>query len=181
MPSPVEARPRPTRAGLSRLTRIAVLAAAGSVLFLFESAIPRPLPWLKPGLSNLVSLVALYLYGFRSAFLVMLLRVMIGALILGTLFNPAFVFALGGGVVSTVLMAWVFRYGGKSFSVIGISLIGAFSHNLTQVVLAAFFVIQDARVFYLTPIMLLSSLFSGFLVGIFAHFVIQKAVKFHLE
>lgn len=150
-------------------------------MFLFESAIPRPLPWLKPGLSNLVSLVALYLYGFRSAFIVMFLRVLIGALILGTLFNPAFVFALGGGVVSTVVMALVFKHDGRAFSVIGISLIGAFFHNLTQVVLAAFWVIHDTRVFYLAPVMLLSSLFSGFLVGIFAHFVIQKALKFRLE
>ncbi len=110
----------------------------------------------------------------------MLLRVLIGALILGTFFNPAFVFALGGGMVSTALMACFFRYGGRAFSVIGISLIGAFSHNLTQVVLAAFWVIHDTRVIYLAPLMLLSSLFSGFLVGIFAHFVIQKAVKFHL-
>ena len=180
MPSPAKPSPGALRVGLSRLARMAVLVAAGSVLFLFESAIPRPLPWLKPGLSNLVSLVALYLYGFRAAFLIMLLRVLIGAFVLGTLFNPAFVFALGGGVVSVAVMASLHACARNKFSVIGISLIGAFSHNLTQLVLAAVLVINSTQVFYLAPLMLLSSLFSGFLVGIFAHYTIQKAVSWHL-
>ncbi len=150
------------------------------MLFLFESAIPRPLPWLKPGLSNLVSLVALYLYGFRSAFLIMLLRVLIGALILGTFFNPGFVFALGGGCVSTILMGWAVAAFRARFSIIGVSLIGAFSHNLTQLLLAAFWIANSPRLFYLAPLMLLSSLFSGFLVGIFAHYFVQKATKLRL-
>ncbi|MFQ5825136.1 MAG: Gx transporter family protein [bacterium] len=55
---------------------------------------PRPLPWLKPDLSNLVSSVALYLYGIKAAFLIMLLRVLIGAFILGTLFKTPFFFLL---------------------------------------------------------------------------------------
>lgn len=181
MLSPDEPRLRSPFLSLPHLTRIAVLVAAGSILFLFESAIPRPLPWLKPGLSNLVSLAALYLYDFRTAFLIMLLRVLIGGLILGTLFNPAFVFAIGGGVVSTIAMALLLKYGGKKFSIIGVSLMGAFSHNVTQVALAAILVIHSMRVFYLAPVMLLSSLFSGFLVGIFAHYVVQKAVTLRLE
>jgi len=166
---------------IAKLTRMAILVAAGSVLFLFESTIPRPLPWLKPGLSNLVTLIALCLYGFRAAFLVMFLRVILGALILGTLFNPAFLFALGGGIVSTTLMALAYPHSRKIFSLIGVSLIGAFSHNLTQLCLAAFLVIHRTQVFYLLPIMLWSSLFSGFLVGIFAHFIVQKAHKLYLK
>jgi heptaprenyl diphosphate synthase len=184
MPSPVELPHKmagnPPLKSISHLTRLAVLVAAGSVLFVFESAIPRPLPWLKPGLSNLVVLVVLYLYGFRSAFLIMLLRVLIGAMILGTLFNPAFLLAIGGGVTATIMMAVFLVAFGKQFSIIGISLIGAFAHNLAQVVLAAIWVIHSERVFYLAPIMLLSSLFSGFLVGIFAHYVVQKARKLRL-
>jgi heptaprenyl diphosphate synthase len=164
-----------------KLARLAMLVAAGSALFLFESAIPRPLPWLKPGLSNLVTLIALCLYGVRAAFLVLILRVIIGALILGTLFNPAFLFALGGGIVSTSLMALAWVPPRKIFSLIGVSLIGAFSHNLTQLCLAAVLVIQRTQVFYLLPIMLWSSFFSGFLVGIFAHFIVQKAHKLHLK
>ena len=158
----------------SDVTRLGVLAATGLILFLFESAIPRPLPWLKPGLSNLVTIIALYCYGFRAAFLVMLLRVITGAFVLGTLFNPVFLFALSGGVVATSVMAFLYINFSKTFSILGVSLLGAFTHNFVQLLLAAFLVVGSTQVLYLMPIMLLSSLFSGFLVGIFAHYIIQK-------
>ena len=158
----------------SYVTRIGILAAAGLILFLFESGIPRPLPWLKPGLSNLVTIIALYCYGFRAAFLVMLIRVITGAFVLGTLFNPVFLFALSGGILATLVMAFLHGNFSKTFSVLGVSLLGAFTHNFVQLLLAAFLVVNSTQVFYLMPIMLLSSLFSGFLVGIFAHYIIQK-------
>jgi len=179
MPSPVNSsihaqeRVFPLRK-TSFITRIGVLAAAGLILFLFESAIPRPLPWLKPGLSNLVTLIALYCYGFRAAFLVMLIRVITGAFVLGTLFNPVFLFALSGGIVSTVVMALLYTNFSQTFSVLGVSFLGAFTHNFVQLLLAAFLIVGSTQVFYLMPIMLLSSLFSGFLVGVFAHYIIQK-------
>ncbi|MFQ5753061.1 MAG: Gx transporter family protein, partial [bacterium] len=115
---------------VNRVTRIAVLVAGGLILFLFESAIPRPLPWLKPGLSNLVTLIAFYLFGFRIAFVIMLLRVVTGAFILGTLFNPVFLFGLSGGIVATGMMGLFYFYFKKIFSILGISILGAFTHNL---------------------------------------------------
>ncbi len=159
---------------ISNITKIGVLTAAGLILFLFESAIPRPLPWLKPGLSNLVTLVALYLYGLRTAFVVVLLRILIGAFILGSLFNPVFLFALSGGLLATGAMGMLFYFPRRVFSILGISVMGAFTHNLVQITLAAFLVVSQAQILYLMPIMLLSSLFSGFLVGIFAHFVVKR-------
>lgn len=164
---------------VSYLSRVAPLVATGLILFLFESSIPRPLPWLKPGFSNLVTILALYLYGIRTAILVVLLRVMIAALILGTLFNPAFLFALCGGLGSTLVMFLLYKYMKNIFSVIGVSLSGAFAHNLIQILLAAFLVINTTQVLYLLPIMLLSSLFSGFLVGVFAHYTLLRMR--HLE
>lgn len=165
---------------IANVTRIGILVAAGLILFLFESAIPRPLPWLKPGLANLVVLVALYLYGIKAAFTVMFLRVLLGAFILGSLFNPVFLFSLGGGLVSTALMGLAFYYNRRTFSILGISVLGAFSHNLVQIMLAAVLVVNRTQVLYLMPIMLLSSLFSGLLVGIFAHFVVEKFGVFKL-
>lgn len=159
---------------VSYITTLGVLSAAGLILFIFESSIPRPLPWLKPGLSNLVTIIALYRYGFRAAFGVMFIRVTIGAFILGTLFNPVFLFALSGGVAATIVMAFLHANFSKTFSVLGVSLLGAFTHNLIQLLLATFLVVSNVQVLYLMPVMLLSSLFSGFLVGIFAHYIIIK-------
>jgi len=159
---------------LGDFTKIAVLVAFGLILFLFESAIPRPLPWLKPGLANLVTLITLYLYGFRPALLVVTLRVVIAGFLLGTFGNPAFVFAFTGGLGATLVMGTLIRCCRNVFSVIGVSIVGAFVHNLIQVVLAAQFIVSSLQALYLLPIMLLSALFSGFLVGLFAHYSIRK-------
>lgn len=160
--------------GLSELPRIAVLASCALILFLFEAAIPRPLPWLKPGLPNIVTLVAFYLYGFRTAFIIVIVRLFVGALALGTFLNPVFFFGLAGGVLATAVMGLFYFQLTHVFSLIGVSIVGAFVHNLIQLILAAFWVVGSTQVFYLLPIMLLSSLFSGFLVGLFAHYVVQK-------
>ncbi|RMF57106.1 MAG: Gx transporter family protein, partial [Calditrichaeota bacterium] len=167
-----------SRANLFRLSRTAILVAAALILFLFESAIPRPLPWLKPGLSNLITVVALYLYGVRVAVAVSLLRVITGSLILGTLLNPIFLFGFGGAALSVLVMALAYTFFRHWFSVLGVSILGAFTHNLVQLLLAAVLVVNREQVLYLLPLMLLSSLFSGFLVGIFAHYIFKKATKF---
>jgi len=165
---------------LSDFTRIAVLVAFGLILFLFESAIPRPLPWLKPGLANLVTLVTLYLYGFRPALLVVTLRVVLAGLLLGSFGNPAFVFALAGGLGATFVMGALVTYGKDVFSVIGVSIAGAFAHNLVQIFLAAQFIVSSTQAFYLLPIMLLSALFSGFLVGLFSHYLLRKITELEI-
>ncbi len=159
---------------LSDFTRIAVLVAFALILFLFEASIPRPLPWLKPGLANLVTLVALYLYGFRVALTVVLVRVLTAGLLLGTFLNPTFVFAFAGGLAATLVMAGAAICGRNVFSVIGVSVLGAFAHNLTQLVLAACFIVSSLQALYLLPIMVLSALFSGFLVGLFSHYLLAR-------
>lgn len=161
---------RPT----TQSVRLALLVAVGLILFLFESAIPRPLPWLKPGLSNLIVVLALYGFGFTAALTVMLLRVVLGALILGTLLNPVFLFSFFGGLLATCAMGGLRYYGGRVFSIIGVSICGAFVHNVTQLSLAAVLVVANVQVLYLTPLLLLASLFSGTVVGVVAYGLLEK-------
>ena len=72
------------------LLQLSLIATGGLVLFLFESLIPRPLPWLKPGLANIATLYALQKFGLRESLSVTLLRICVGGIILGTFLNPAF-------------------------------------------------------------------------------------------
>ena len=112
--------------------RIALLSAYAIGLHGLESLLPSPVPWLKFGLANIITLITLMLYGFRAAMMVTLIRVLVSSLLTGTFPGPAFVLSLGGGVVSTVAMAAVlFSFPGL-FSAVGLSLIGAFFHNMTQ-------------------------------------------------
>lgn len=160
--------------GNSRLTQLSLLVALGLVLFLFESLIPRPLPWLKPGLAHVATLLAMYLLGNRSAIIVVLLRVLIGSLLLGTLLNPAFILAFGGSMAATLVMGVSRRYLSHIFSIFGISILGAMVHNLTQLALVQLILVRRAEIFYLAPFMMLTSIVTGFIVALVAFLLLSR-------
>ncbi len=141
---------------------------------MFETLIPRPLPWFKPGLAHVATLIALYGYGNRAALIVVVARIILGALILGVLFNPAFMLSFSGGITSTLFMAFFKQYFSKIFSIFGISIIGAVVHTLTQLFLVALLIVQKIEIFYLMPMMILSSIFTGFVVAFVSYLIISK-------
>lgn len=157
-----------------KIVYISLLISVGLVLFIFESYIPRPLPWLKPGLANIVTLLALYLYGFRTGLSITFLRVVIAGFIMGTFLNPAFLLAMGGGICATCVMGGLISFRPKKFSIIGVSIAGAFIHNLIQIFLAATLVIRKIQLFYLLPYLMLTSIFTGFITGIIALIILQR-------
>lgn len=148
-----------------RLTLIAVLAAVGIALFVIESYIPMPLPFLKIGLANISSVVALVLIGTTSMMGVVLLRVVLGALLVGTFMSPAFLLALSAGVVSALVMGLARKLTRTLFSVVGISLIGAFTHSIVQLIIVRYVYVQTAVVLHLLPFLLGGALVGGLIVG----------------
>ncbi len=153
------------RKTLQRLVYLALLTVMGLVLFIAESYIPRPLPWIKPGLANMATLLALYLFNYRSALTVVVLRVFLGALLLGTFAGPTFLLSLGGGVVSASVM-WFFQTKTHTnFSAVGVSVWGSISHIITQLLLTMLFLVKSVVIIHLLPVLLLPAVLSGLLVG----------------
>ncbi len=156
-----------------KLSRTALLTAFGLTMFLFESGLPRPLPWAKPGLANIATLLALYALGGTSAWAVTLIRVIAGSYILGSFFSPGFWLSLGGGVFSCGAMILARRHA-RWFSLIGVSLLGALAHVLAQITLAGILIVQRFEILYLLPLMLWPALFAGFLVGVVAFLLLER-------
>lgn len=150
-----------------------ILVAIGLILFSLENFLPQPIPGGKIGLSQLVTLLTLVWFGWAEAFLVVVLRVILGNLLLGTLFNPVFLLAFGGALVALLAMA-VTYYRTKKFSVIGISVIGAFFHNSSQLLLAYLFFVRSVSIFWLFPYFILISVISGLLIGFIARLFLQR-------
>jgi len=155
-----------------KLTLIAVLVAQAIVLHLFEALIPLPIPipGVKLGLANIITLLALVLFDFKSALLIAVLRTVLGSLLSGTFFNIAFFMSFAGAVAATLLMAGLMRLGptpgiDSPFSWLGISIAGAVAHNLGQLAVASI-LIQHIAIFYYLPIMLISSVPTGLLTGL---------------
>lgn len=158
----------------SKLTFIALLIAVGMILFIFESLIPRPLPWLKLGFAHISTLLALYSIDEKSAFVVVVLRVILGSFILGTFLNPSFFISITAGIIATSAMILLKIFFQKIFSIYGISITGAVTHNFTQLIVANFLIIKKSEIFFLFPVMALTGVFTGFLIAFVSHLTMSS-------
>ena len=84
--------------------RIARLTAAAIAIALVESAVPSPLPGVKPGLANIITLLVLLRYDWVTAAWVTLLRVLAVSLLIGQFLAPGFVLSLGGALASLAML-----------------------------------------------------------------------------
>lgn len=162
----------PGRSSASRtkyLARFALLLAVATILHIVEASFPPPLPvpGAKLGLANIVSLVCLVVLGLRPALLLTVLRTILGSLLQGSLLGFGFVLSFGAGLASTLAMGLLHRGFGRRFSLVGVSLFGALTHNLTQLALAGLVVSHFGIISYL-PYMLLGSLPTGAMTGLAA-------------
>ncbi|OGW36268.1 MAG: hypothetical protein A2Y97_07485 [Nitrospirae bacterium RBG_13_39_12] len=158
--------------------RIALLSAYALALHGFESLFPTPVPWLRLGLANIITLTALVLYGIRVAITVTLIRVILSSLFTGTFLGPAFILSLGGGVTSTLAMGIVLSITPRLFSIIGLSLIGALFHNIAQLILAYLLFIQRIEaILLISPIIIFLGSVTGTVNGIVSDLLIKNLKK----
>jgi len=157
--------------------RIALLSAYALALHGFESLLPTPIPWLRLGLANIITLTTLLLYGIRAAIMVTLIRVILSSLFTGTFLGPAFILSLGGGITSTFAMSFVFSIAPNLFSIIGLSLIGALFHNIAQLFLAYFLFIQRIEAMLLiSPLIIFFGAITGTVNGVVSD-ILTKSLK----
>ena len=148
-----------------RVVFLALLIAMGTAMHLVEAmlAIPLPVPGVKLGLANIVTMLAVYLYGFRDGLTVALMRVLLGSLLGGMFLSPGFLLGLTGALGSTLVMALLLQRT-RCFSMIGIGMAGAVGHNIGQL-LAASLLLQTSAIFYYLPVLLLAGIPTGILTG----------------
>lgn len=149
---------------------LGVFATIALIMGYLESFIYLPVfvIGMKLGFSNIIVLLTLYLWDFKSSLIIALMKICLSSLLFTGL--NTFFYSLGGGLISLFLMG-LFKKTNK-FSIISISIIGAFGHNLGQVIVAML-IIENINIFYyLYPLTILSVL-TGSVVGI----VSKKTLK----
>ena len=148
--------------------RVARHAAAAIVLTVAEAAIPLPLPGVKPGLANIVTLIVLARWGWREAAWVALLRVIVGSLVLGQFLAPGFFLSLVGGLASLAMLGLSAHLPRRWFGPVSLSILAAFAHIGGQLLLARAWLIPHDGVFVLTPIFAAAALIFGTINGLIA-------------
>ena len=148
-----------------------LLIALAMVLSFVETLIPIPIPvpGVKLGLANLVTVVGLYLIGIPGTIAVTLIRIVLVGLSFG---NPySMIYGLSGSFLSLFVMA-ILKKTGK-LSQIGISVLGGIAHNIGQIAVAAA-VVEQAAMFAYLPVLLAAGTVAGSLIGLLGGMVVRR-------
>lgn len=159
------------------LTALAVVLSLAERLFPLDAVVP--VPGVKLGLANVVTLFALTRLSAREAGIVLLCRVTLSSLLMGSV--TAFLFSLLGGLLALAVMWLLLRVEGRFCSLLGVSVAGAAAHNIGQVLAAAVWMQTGAVTAYL-PFLLVMSVPLGLVTGLTAAVVLEhmKKIEFHV-
>ena len=150
-----------------KITRLALLAAAAVVLGYIEGIItafaPLP-PGIKLGLANTVLLYGIYTLGAGYSVILMILKVILTGFMSGNLAS-AFLYSMGGAVLSLVMMLLVKHISRDKVTIVGVSVVGAVFHNVGQVLVASL-ILQTGGLMFYAFILTFSAVVTGVLTGI---------------
>ena len=150
----------------NRKNRAAVFGVFTALALIFsyvELLIPINfgIPGAKLGLANLVIVIVLYKTDWKGALLLSVVRIILAGFLFGNLFG--ILYSLAGGILSLAVMTLLKKTG--AFSVIGVSMAGGVSHNVGQLIIAML-VVETYAVGYYLPVLLITGLITGTLIGI---------------
>lgn len=151
---------------------IAHLAALAILIHVAEAALPSPLPGVKPGLANVITILAMVRYGWNTAAWVSLLRVIAGSLFLGTFMSPTFLLSLAGALSSILVLRLAALVPG--LGPVGLSIIAALAHMTGQFLLAWSVFLPHPAMIRLLPVLMTAALVFGTMSGIIAAAVNQR-------
>ncbi len=157
-----------------KIVSIAILAAIASIISILERFIPMPVPFIKPGLSNIFVIMALFINPWGAVFVV-ITKILFTTVFFGGLFQPVTLMQLLGGLAGVLSMYIIIRINIK-VSMIGLSITGAFFHNVILLYAAMLFANING-IGGLFSLFSLISLISGAIVGISIIYIMKALQK----
>ena len=161
--------------GTKRIVFLGLMISYSLVLHLIENILPGLhfiAPGAKLGLANIITLYLLYRTSKKDAFLVLVLRILLGSFFGGSL--SALLYSLFGGIFSFVAMALTRKLERFQVGILGVSVVGALSFNIGQLIVAGL-VIQNLSIAVYFPIMAYVSLGTGTFIGFVVRFLTDRS------
>ncbi|MCD4650407.1 MAG: Gx transporter family protein [Candidatus Cloacimonetes bacterium] len=150
-----------------RIAFLSLCTAFSLSVYILEAMIPKPLPFFRLGLANIIILVLLWDGANWEALGVGVAKTILGGLFLGTLLSPGTLMSLSGTIVSILIMRLVI-VSRIPFSLRGVSIIGALFHNLTQLAVVRLIIVPYNSIFCLTPVLIIVGIATGIVTGVIA-------------
>ena len=154
-----------------RVATLSVLTAMGLITFMIESLFPPLfLPGAKMGISNVFSLLTLFVLGPTEALILVLVRTTLGSIFTGNL--STLMYSMTAGVVSVAVSAVLVEFVYPRVSIVAISVVAAVMHNLTQNIV--FCLVSDTpEMFAYMPWLALLGVVAGVIVGFAVWFILR--------
>ena len=155
----------------ARLASFGVFVALALIFSYIETLLPFQIgiPGVKLGLANLVIVIALYRMPVGEVYLLSGVRVVLTGFLFGNLMS--ILYSLAGGILSLTVMWGMKRI--RSVSILGVSIAGGVFHNIGQL-LAAALMVETYGVFSYLPVLLISGLLTGFVIGLAAGEMLKR-------
>ena len=159
-----------------RITRAAMLSAIALTIFLVELQLPAlaPIPGVKLGLSNVVTVYAMFLLGPGDTLGILLTKILLGSIFSGRV--SAVLYSLAGGLLCYLFML-ALRKLVTTKQIWVCSAVGAVAHNIGQI-LAAIFITQTPGLMVYLPILVISGILTGSFTGLCAQLVVNRSDVF---
>lgn len=162
---------------------VAGFAALAIVIHVIEAGFPSPIPGIKPGLANVVTLIVLTRHSLRLALWVALLRVLVGSLLVGSFMAPGFWLSLTGAASSLTMLAlgtvWNRIAPSLRLSVLGLSVFAALAHMAGQFALAYGVFVPHPGLLRLLPPLMTAALLFGLATGVAAQAILRRLPPVH--
>lgn len=161
----------------SKMIYMALLVSMALILSLIERMMPIPFitPGAKLGLANLIIIISIYtLDDYKDAFIVLLLRIFLSALLGGNM--STLLYSATGGIFSFIASILVKKIGGKNVSIIGVSASGSVFHNIGQL-LAASIILENINMFLYLPVLSTIGIVTGVFIGLSANYLLSHLSK----
>lgn len=158
----------------TKVAYFGVFTALAIIFSYVESLIPIHIgiPGVKLGLANLIIVIALYKMSVKEAYILSVVRIILAGFMFGNLF--AILYSLAGGMLSLTIMSILKKT--DQFSVYGISIAGGVFHNIGQLVMAII-VLESVSIGYYFPVLLISGLVTGFVIGVVSNGMMKRLKK----
>ena len=157
-----------------RITELGMLLAVSLVLSYLESVLPAivTVPGVKIGLANIITMLVLYRWNWKNALLFMTVRVVLSGFLFSGMVGIVYSFA--GGLCCIFIMNIARKC--SFFSSLGVSMAGAVAHNAGQILVAAS-VMENIHILYYFPVLCVSGVIGGFIVGYLSNLIIEQYNK----
>lgn len=152
---------------INKMVNLSLFISIAIVLSIFEALFPFSyvVPGFKLGLSNIMLILIIPYYSFKDLLLFQVVKITITSFILGLL--SVYLFSIAGGLFSLIMIYMFYHVCKERISGASLSVIGAISHNLGQLIFAMFY-LSAFGLFYYIPFMVVAAsitgLFNGYII-----------------